>query len=81
MTVHIQCAVSIPSHLFHLKVLFVMTNLFSNINLDSIQETYPKIRMYNKIIAQFVEVTNLMVKTFQVAGHDYEQQMPKQLAP
>ena len=34
-------------------------DLFSNVNLNSIQETYPKISIYNKIIAQFVEETNL----------------------
>ena len=34
-------------------------DLFSNINLDIILETIPKITIYNKIIVQFVEETNL----------------------
>ena len=41
------------------KVYNTFKDLFSNINLDSIQETYPKISVYNKIIAQFVKETNL----------------------
>ena len=28
-------------------------------NIDSIQETYPKISVYNKIIMQYVEETNI----------------------
>ena len=41
------------------KVYNTFKDLFSNINLDSIQETYPKVSVYNKIIMQFVEETNL----------------------
>ena len=41
------------------KVYNTFKDLFSNINLDSIQETYPKISVYNKMIAQFVKETNL----------------------
>ena len=81
------------------KVYNTFKDLFSNINLDSTQETYPKIRICNKIIEQFVKETNLKygldlmftklealeeglwVKTFQVAGHDEDQQLPKQLMP
>ena len=81
------------------KVYNMFKDLFSNINLDGIQETYPKISMYNKIIVQFVEETNLKyssdlkfpnleaqevglwAKTFQLAGHNEDQQLPKQLAP
>ena len=79
------------------KVYNTFKDLFSNINLDSTQETYQKISIYNKIIAQFVEETNLKygldlkftkleapevglwVKTFQVAGHSKDQQLPRQL--
>ena len=81
------------------KIYNTFRDLFSNINLNSIQKTYPKISIYNKIIAQFVEETNLKysldpkftkleapevglwTKTFQVAGHNKDQQLPKQLAP
>ena len=80
------------------KVFNTFKNLCSNLNLDSIQETYPKNSIHNKIIMQFVEETNLKysfdlkfteleapevglwVKIFQVAGHDEDQQLPKQLA-
>ena len=72
-------------------------DLFSDVNVDSIQETYSKFSIYNKIIIQYVEETNikhglnlkftkleapevgLWAKTFQVAGHDEDQQLPKQL--
>ena len=46
------------------KVYNTFKDLFSNVNLDSIQETYPKINIYNKIIAQHVEEqTSSMVWT------------------
>ena len=41
------------------KVYNTFKDLFTNINLDSIQETYPKSNVYNKIIMQFVEETHL----------------------
>ena len=37
------------------KIYNTFKHLFSDVNLNSIQETYPKIRIYNKIIMQFVE--------------------------
>ena len=68
------------------KLYNIFKGLFSNINLDSIQETYLKFSMDNKIIVQFVEETSLKyslkfpkleapevglwAKTVQVAGHD-----------
>ena len=41
------------------KVYNTFKDLFSNINIDSVQETCPKISIYNNIIAQFVKETNL----------------------
>ena len=35
------------------------TDSFSNINVYSIQETYPKISVYNKVIMQYMEETNI----------------------
>ena len=35
------------------------TYLFSNINVGSIQETYPEISVYHKVIAKYVEETNM----------------------
>ena len=35
------------------------TELFSNINVDSIQETYPKINVYNKVISQYIKDTTI----------------------
>ena len=43
------------------KVYNTFKDLFSNVNLNSIQETYPKISIYDKIIVQFVEETDLKV--------------------
>ena len=40
------------------KVYNTFKDFFSNIIIDSIQETYPKINVYNKIIVQFVKETN-----------------------
>ena len=37
----------------------MFTELFSNVNVDSIQETYPKINVYNKVIAQYMKETNV----------------------
>ena len=80
------------------KIFNTFKDLFSNVNLDSIQEIYPKISIYSKIIAQYVEETNikyginlevtkleapevgLWEKAFQVAGHNEDQQLSKQLA-
>ena len=36
----------------NVKIFNTYTDLFSNVNVDSIQETYPKISVYNKVIAQ-----------------------------
>ena len=36
----------------NVKIFYMFTDLFSNVNVDSIQETYPKISVYNKIIIQ-----------------------------
>ena len=41
------------------KIFDTFTDLFSKVNIDSIQETYPKISVYNKVIAQYVEETNM----------------------
>ena len=35
----------------------IFTDIFSNVNVDSIQETYPKINVYNIVIAQYMEET------------------------
>ena len=43
----------------NVKILDTFKDLFSNVNVDSIQETYLKIGVYNKIIAQYVEETNI----------------------
>ena len=40
------------------KILETFTELFSHINVDSIQETYPKINVYNKVISQYIKETN-----------------------
>ena len=37
----------------------MFTELFSNVNIDSIQETYPKINVYNKEILQYVKETTM----------------------
>ena len=81
------------------KIFNTFKDLFSNVNANSIQETYLKISIYNKIIMQYIDKTNmkygfnlkftkleapevgLWAKTFQVAGHEEDQQPPKQLAP
>ena len=41
------------------EIFDTFTDLFSNANVDSIQETYPKINVYNKVIAQCVKETNM----------------------
>ena len=41
------------------KVYNTCKDLCSSVNLNSIQETYPKISIYNKIIAQFEKEANL----------------------
>ena len=41
------------------KVYNTFKDLFSNINIDSIQEIYQEISIYNNNIAQFVGETNL----------------------
>ena len=41
------------------KIYNTFKDLFSNVNLDSIQETYAKISLYNKIIMHVVGETNL----------------------
>ena len=41
------------------KIFNTFTDLFSSINMDSIQETYLKIKVCNKVIAQSVEETNM----------------------
>ena len=55
------------------KINNTFKDLFSNINIDSIQETYPNISIYNSIIVQFVVLeaseVGLWAKTFQIAGH------------
>ena len=39
------------------KIFNTFKGLFSNVNCNSIQETYPKISVYNTIIMQYVEET------------------------
>ena len=41
------------------KIYVTLTDLFSNVNIDNIQETYPNTSVYNKVIAQYVEETNI----------------------
>ena len=41
------------------KILETFTELFSHINVDSIQETYPKVNVYNKVISQYIKETNM----------------------
>ena len=41
------------------NIVHTFTDLFSNVNVDSIQETYPKISIYKKIMGQHVEETNI----------------------
>ena len=78
------------------KTLDMFKDLFSNVNISSIQEMYPHTSVYNKIIMQYVEETNikyslnlkltkleapevgLWAKIFQVAGHNKDQQSPKE---
>ena len=43
----------------NVKIFDIFTDHFSNVNVDSIQETYLKISVYNKVIGQYVEQTNL----------------------
>ena len=80
----------------NMKILDTFKDLFSNVNINSIQTKYPKVSVYNKIITQYMKETNikyglnlkftkleapevgLWAKTFQVAGHDEEQQRPKE---
>ena len=40
------------------KVYNTFKDFFGNVNLNNIQETYPKNSVYNKRIAQFVEEKN-----------------------
>ena len=40
-------------------VVLMFKDLFSNVNIGIIQKTYPKNSIYNSIIMQFVEETNL----------------------
>ena len=47
------------TNIINAKILDTFKDLFSNINVDSIQETYPKISVYNKIITQYIEGTNI----------------------
>ena len=42
------------------------TDPFSNINIDSIQETYPKISVYNRVIAHYMEETNKVWVKFEI---------------
>ena len=42
----------------NVKILDMFKDLFSNVNVDSIQKTYPKICVYNRIITQYVEDAN-----------------------
>ena len=78
----------------NVQILDTFKDLFSNININSIQETYPNISVYNKIIVQYMEETNIKygvnfkftkleapelgiwAKTFQVAVHNENQQLP-----
>ena len=41
------------------KIFNSFKGLFSNVNVNSIQETYPKISIYNKIIMQYVDKINI----------------------
>ena len=41
------------------KIFDTFTDLFSNVNVDSILETYPKINLCNKVITLYVEGTNM----------------------
>ena len=41
------------------KIFDTFSDLFSNVNVDSIQETYPKISIYNKVMKQYVDETNI----------------------
>ena len=41
------------------KIFDTFTELFNNINVDGIQETYPKINVYNKVIMQYMKETNM----------------------
>ena len=41
------------------KIFDTFKALFSKINVNSIQETYPKISVYNKIIVQYIDKTNI----------------------
>ena len=43
----------------NVKVFDTFTDLFSNVNVYSIQETYPKFSVYNKVITQYMEETNI----------------------
>ena len=43
----------------NVKIFKMFTELFSNVDLDSIQETYPKINVYNKVIVQYTKETNV----------------------
>ena len=43
----------------NVKIFDTFTELFSNINVDNIQETYPKINVYNKVITQYTKETNV----------------------
>ena len=42
-----------------MKILDTFKDLYSNVNINNIQETYPNISVYNKIITQYVEETNI----------------------
>ena len=37
----------------------MFTDIFSNVNIDSIQETYLKISVHNKVIVLYMEETNM----------------------
>ena len=75
------------------KVYNTFKDLLRNRNLDSIQETYPKISIHSKIIVQFVEETNfkygLDLKFTKLEAPEVgllaktfqDQQLPKQLVP
>ena len=43
----------------NVKICNPFTDPFSNANIDSTQETYPKISVYNKVIMQYVEEINM----------------------
>ena len=42
-----------------MKIFDTFKDLFSNTNVDGIQETYTKISVYNRIIVQYMEETNI----------------------